>query len=555
MLEVFRKQSRSILIYVFFGIIIAVFVINFGPQSQGCGGSATHQGMAAKVGGQEMSDGAFYFGWFVYNGPNMRPERARALRLKERIMSKLIERELFAQEAEKLGLTVAERDVEEMLEDGRMVVLGVRQNVRGWIFKKDAFDKALLERFVQFQLNMSLKRFVEEERREMLAERMRELVRGSIKVSPDEVRRAYDQEHLKVNLDFVRFDPLKLDVGEPAAAELDAFVKDKKKDIEAYYKSHSYEYTKLRPQVRAREIVFKAEKDAKPEVAKIKEAAARAALQKALKGDDFAALATKLSEEDATKAKGGDIGWKEIARLGLGPDDQKKVTDAKPTGVVGDVLRSDQGFVVMKIEARREGDIGLELVEREIAGKLVMTDRRKARAKEMAEQTLKKVKDGGKLESMFPRKKEEQEEPSSQPRLARPKLLGVPELEETGLFERRGNVISQIGVSADLAKAAFDAKPDKPLLDKVWEVAGAYIVAALKERQEPVPAEFDKQKDEFTRRQQLQKWGEVLSDWAQRQCVATRDAGHINVNHDLLVYEGKGGAADSASFQPCQNVY
>ena len=245
MLDVFRKQSRSILIYVFFGIIIAVFVINFGPQSQGCGSPATQQGVAAKVGGQELSDGAFYFGWFVYNGPNMRPERAKALRLKERIMSKLIERELFAQEAEKIGLTVSERDVEEMLEDGRMVVLGVRQNVRGWIFKKDVFDKALLERFVQFQLNMSLKRFVEEERREMLAERMRELVRGSIKVSPDEVRRAYDQEHLKVNLEFVRFDPLRLDVGDPTAAELDAFVKDKKKEIEAYYKSHAYEYTKL----------------------------------------------------------------------------------------------------------------------------------------------------------------------------------------------------------------------------------------------------------------------------------------------------------------------
>jgi hypothetical protein len=133
--------------------------------------------------------------------------------------------------------------------------------------------------------------------------------------------------------------------------------------------------------------------------------------------------------------------------------------------------------------------------------------------------------------------------------------VGVPELEETGAFERRGNIVSQIGVSPDLAKAAFDAKADQPVIDKVFEVGGAYVVARLKERQEPVPAEFDKQKDEFTRRQQLQKWGEVLSDWAQRQCVATRDAGKINVNHELLVYEGKGGAADSASFQPCQNVY
>ena len=36
MLEQMRKHSRSFIIYIFFGIIIAVFVINFGPQSQGC---------------------------------------------------------------------------------------------------------------------------------------------------------------------------------------------------------------------------------------------------------------------------------------------------------------------------------------------------------------------------------------------------------------------------------------------------------------------------------------------------------------------------------------
>ena len=38
MLAAMRRNSRNVIIYVLFGVIIAVFVINFGPGSRGCGG-------------------------------------------------------------------------------------------------------------------------------------------------------------------------------------------------------------------------------------------------------------------------------------------------------------------------------------------------------------------------------------------------------------------------------------------------------------------------------------------------------------------------------------
>jgi parvulin-like peptidyl-prolyl isomerase len=559
MLEAFRKQSRSVLIYVFFGIIIAVFVINFGPQSQGCGGASHHTGFAAKVGAQDLSDGAFYFGWFAYNGPNMRPERARALRLKERIMSKLIEREIFAQEAERLGLRVGDRDVEEMLEDGRMLVLGVRRNVRGWIFKSEQFDRTLLERFVQFQLNTTLKRFMEEQRREMLAERMRDLVRGAVKLSADEIRRAYDQEHTRVNLEFVRFDPQKLELSDPTSPEIDAYAKEHKKEIEDYHKSHAFEFQKLKPQARVRQILFKLASDAKPDVEQKQLAAAKAALERARGGEDFTQLAAKLSEDDSARIRGGDLGYKEYKRFNYGTAGEKKLAEAKPGTVITEVLRSIGGFHVVKVEAKREGDVTLAQAEREIAEKLMITDRRKARARQMAEETLTKVKEGAKLELLFTKAEPQDEEAASQPSSA-PKMLvhkappGTPKLEETGPFERRGNVVNQIGVSPDLAKAAFELKPAQPLMDKVYEVSGSFIIARLKERQDPNPTEFDKTKDEFARRQQAQKWGEILSDWAQRQCVAARDSGQIHVNNDLLTYEGKAGV-ETAHFQPCLNIY
>jgi peptidyl-prolyl cis-trans isomerase D len=36
MLDVLRANTRSILTYVLFGIIIVVFVVSFGPGSRGC---------------------------------------------------------------------------------------------------------------------------------------------------------------------------------------------------------------------------------------------------------------------------------------------------------------------------------------------------------------------------------------------------------------------------------------------------------------------------------------------------------------------------------------
>ena len=44
MLEQMRQQSRSLLIYLLFSIVIVVFIVNFGPQSiGGCGMRMPHR--------------------------------------------------------------------------------------------------------------------------------------------------------------------------------------------------------------------------------------------------------------------------------------------------------------------------------------------------------------------------------------------------------------------------------------------------------------------------------------------------------------------------------
>ncbi|MBC8133125.1 MAG: SurA N-terminal domain-containing protein, partial [Deltaproteobacteria bacterium] len=96
MLEQMRKSSRSLLIYVLFAIVIAVFIINFGPQSAGsgagCDGAMGGDESAAQVSGETVSAQAFRSAFMLLGGGNQPPQMLKLRRFKETVMDKLIER-------------------------------------------------------------------------------------------------------------------------------------------------------------------------------------------------------------------------------------------------------------------------------------------------------------------------------------------------------------------------------------------------------------------------------------------------------------------------------
>src|SRR5512132_3675150 len=55
MLDTLRANSRSVLTYVLFGIIIVVFVVSFGPGSRGCTSGGRSDSWAAKVNGEAIT--------------------------------------------------------------------------------------------------------------------------------------------------------------------------------------------------------------------------------------------------------------------------------------------------------------------------------------------------------------------------------------------------------------------------------------------------------------------------------------------------------------------
>jgi len=566
MLEQLRKSSQSLLIYLMFGILIVVFIISFGPQSRGTTCDAALSGndhYAARVAGDIVSNNAFRYGFLIMGGAQAPAQIAKQRRLKETVMDKLIERELLAQEAERLGYVVSDEEVEDLVADSKMIGLGEPVTV-GRVQKNGKFNYEAFKNFVQFELSLNPKTFIEEQKRELLAARVRNLMRAGVKVSLDEVKTDFERSGLQVNLEYLRFSNRKY---EPAVAvseaDLGAYASKNEAKLRELYEQKKFMYEKVPKEVRVRQILIKggaAANDAAKAQRKAEQLAAK------IKGEKDAAKATAIfaqaakdsSDDAASKAKGGDLGWKRKGTLGLESADDDKVFAAKAGELLGPFKTKDGGAALLVVEGNREGELPFDKVKLELAEEKIREERAGALAKADAEAAMTKAKAGGgkTLKELFPPKSDDKDDSQSQAKSGKLAKLPAqdtetPRAEETGLFSRRGSregaIVEGLGISNALSKAAFELKPNAPLAGP-FEIAGSWVIVRLKERKEPDMAEYEKKKLDLQRDAELNKWMEVLTDWSHERCIEARDAKRIQINRDVLRYED---SAEPPPYEPC----
>jgi peptidyl-prolyl cis-trans isomerase SurA len=121
-------------------------------------------------------------------------------------------------------------------------------------------------------------------------------------------------------------------------------------DVQSYYERHMQE---ANVQVRASHIFLAIPENADAATAQEREKQAKALLQRALAGEDFGKLARENSEDAATRADGGDLGWfgKDIF-----PKPIEELVFAMKEGEVRGPVRADRGFHVIKLAGRRSQD-------------------------------------------------------------------------------------------------------------------------------------------------------------------------------------------------------
>jgi parvulin-like peptidyl-prolyl isomerase len=550
MLERMRKSSQSVLIYALFLFLIAIFVISFGPQSRGTSCDQVMNGndhYAAQVAGDTITQNDFRYGFMLVGGAQVPPAMAKRERLKETVMDKLIERELLAREADRLGFVVTDEQVEDQIADAKIIGLGATHTVPR-LQKDGKFNYDSFKTFLQYELGLTPKMFVQEQRKELLASRVRDLLRASVTISDEEVKTDFIRRNRQVNLEYLRFSGNRY---QPEVALTDAEIADyaAKNDakLRQAYEQKRFVYEKVPEQRKLRQILIKVAKDAPPAAQKAAETKANALADKLKKGGKGAAfddLARTSSDDATSKAAGGELGWRARGASNLSGEAEDKVWSAKPDTIVGP-LRGNDGFVITKVEGSRNGSVSYDQAKLELAEEKLREERADAKAKAAASEAVAKLQaaPGKSMKDLFPT-------PSDSEATAADKSA-VPHAEETGLFALRatkeGALVEGIGVSTPLAKAAFALTSTAPVAGP-FEVSGTFVVVRLKERKDPDMSEFEKKKVDLTREAALTKWEQVMTDWTQARCVEAKQARRISVNTDVLKYEDSG---EPPPYEPC----
>jgi peptidyl-prolyl cis-trans isomerase D len=502
MLEQMRKQSQSLLIWLLFVFLIVVFIISFGPQSRGlsCETTMGSDHYAAKVAGDLVSTTDFRYGLLLARVPDRPIQVAKQQRIKETILDLLIERELLAQQAQKLGYVVTEDQVEDLIGDAKMIGLGELQPAP-FMQKEGRFNYDSFKMFAM-KLGMTPKAFVEEERKEMLAAHMRDLLRSGVTVSPNEVKADFERRNRQVNLEYVTFAPRRYQAqSTPGEAEVATYVKTGEAKLHALYDQRKLLYEKAPKQLQLRQI-------------------------------------TPRSPAGPT--------WKGRGATHLPPDAEEKLFAAKTGDTVGPLKGTDGVAYTFKIEGAREGNLSFDQVKQELAEEQLQQQKSEARAKSEADAALAKAQatPDKTLKDLYPPPADDKAEAAAGDSAA-------PRAEETGLFAPRagrdGVVVEGIGISTPLAKAAFELTPEKPLAGP-FQIAGSYVVVRLKQRTDPDPAEWSKKKDELVRDAERRKQMRVVTDWTQARCQELKSAKKIQVNADVLKYED---SAAPPPYEPC----
>jgi peptidyl-prolyl cis-trans isomerase D len=524
MLDTLRANSRSILSYILFGIIIVVFIVSFGPGSRGCTRGGQEATWAAKVNGATVTPTEFQqqveqlnrvYGARI-GGDELQQGFLRA-RLRQMAMEQLVERELVQQEAVRQGIAVSDEDVSRAI-----------QKIRA--FQSDGkFDMDLYRRIASANYG-SPGRFEEQMRRDLAYTQAMELVRSTVRLTDDEVRDAWRAESDRVSLEFARFP---LAAARAAVKVTDAQVQEvMAKDgprIEAFYRDHPARFDKKK-RVRARHILVKVPAGATQEQQDAAKKRIEELAQRVKKGEDFAKVARETSEDPGSKEKGGDLGFFGPGVMAKAFEEQ--AFELKP-GEVSAPVKTQFGWHLIKVEEVQEPEvIPLDKARPEIARDLAQDDLAKALAARTARETLQKLQAGKTFAQALPAG-----EGKAKAGLEPVKLGGqIVKPEDTGPFTASAAPnVPRLGPLPQLFAAALRANAGD-VLPEVFDSPAGPVVARVKERQRPDTEKFAEQKASVETRLRIRREAEVERAFVDE----LRKRAKIELNQPLLA-----GAASS----------
>jgi parvulin-like peptidyl-prolyl isomerase len=439
MMENTRRTGASIAIYLIFGLLILIFVINFGPQGGGRGGCHGTSNVVVSVNGEEATQTAYHIAYSTrYNEASGKQKTWLALEF-------LIRRELLAQEAESRGLLATDDMVDNEIKQGHFYFAGRQATIPGAIedLQGEKFYNHKAVKAWANELNVSLNSYREEQKRSMLAAMMAQILEDSVVVSREEALNQFLFEGNTAVYDVVTFKPetyrsaLKL-----TDADVDRFMATHAAEVEARYKADERTYKAVKPQLFLRQIMIAkpaaagSGSAAAPDDGKAKLEAARAAIQSGK--EKFADAAKQLNTDEAAKNAAGELGWRTADNPMLGDKALSDAVKGLKKGEMTPVVTTDHGAFLIVAEDRREGDLSFDQVKREIGKQLARDTWGKEAAKRAAIAALDHARNGigMNLDQMYEKDKTE----GPPPGLDLQKIINDPNLTD----EQKQQILQQL---------------------------------------------------------------------------------------------------------------
>jgi peptidyl-prolyl cis-trans isomerase D len=362
-----RDLDRNRWIKISMGVILVLIcvsmVITLIPGLfSGAASDSANPDVAAVVGGQSVSAADVQQRLDQMSQGQTIPAMMRGLYAHE-VLDSMIFQRAMDYEAQRLSMDVTPEEERQRIEQ-----------ILPAAFKNGVWQKDEYPDLVYSQTGMTVPQFEDSLRESMISERFRHLVTDGITVSPAEIQQEFRRRNEKLTIQYALVKPTEIAATiQPSDAQLSAYFKQNLANyqipekraaqyalldmatlrsqtqvgddaLRAYYDEHLADY-KVPNSVHVEHILFKTMGKTDAEVAEIRKKA-EAVLKQAKSGANFEALAKKYSEDDGSKAKGGDLGW--IVEGQTVPEFQN-VAFSLPVGQISGLVKTQYGFHIIKV--------------------------------------------------------------------------------------------------------------------------------------------------------------------------------------------------------------
>jgi peptidyl-prolyl cis-trans isomerase D len=312
-------------------------------------------------------------------GGSVNESLLRQLGIEQQVLRQLIDEQVTAIEAERQGIRVSNEELATQI-----VALPLFQENGQFIG-----DQQYRQVLQSLNPPLTVSQFEEDFRRGIALDRLRSALTDWVGVSDEELEREYKERNEKVELQVValtpdrfrdkvtvtdadvaaHFDARKEDYRVGEARKIRYFLMDRElarlkvtvtpNEIQRDYNDNMERYH-TPEQIRASHILFETEGKNEADV-RVK---AEAVLKQVKGGADFAALAKQLSEDEGSKASGGDLNY--FSRGRMVPEFDAVAFSMQP-GQTSDLVKSQFGFHIIRVTERKpEETRPLEQVRPEI---------------------------------------------------------------------------------------------------------------------------------------------------------------------------------------------